>query len=157
MVERVEQWAHEMEELHGHIAPRFARSEQRQRSLAYLKALLSPVERKNGWQIAEQMGQGSPDGVQRLLNAAQWSADGVRDDLQQYVIEHLGEPDGVLIVDETGFLKQGTKSVGVKRQYSGTAGRVENCQVGVFLAYASSRGATLLNRALYLPREWGGR
>lgn len=153
-VREVEAWATGLEELHARIAPRFARSEQRGRVLAYLKGLLSPVKRKNGWQLAELAGEKNPDGVQRLLNNALWDADEVRDDLQEYVVEHLGDENAVLVVDETGFLKKGNKSVGVKRQYSGTAGRIENCQIGVFLAYASSKGHTLIDRELYLPKEW---
>jgi SRSO17 transposase len=104
--------------------------------------------------MAEALGESGPQGVQRLLNAADWDADAVRDDLRAYVVEHLGAPDGVLVIDETGFLKKGTKLVGVKRQYSGTAGRIENCQIGVFLAYASTRGRAFLDRELYLPQEW---
>lgn len=154
MIEEVTRWAERLEGLHGRISACFARSEQRKRSLCYLKALLSPVERKNGWQVAEQMGEATPDGVQRLLNAADWDAEAVRDELRSYVVEHLGDPEAVLVVDETGFIKKGTKSVGVQRQYSGTAGRIENCQVGVFLCYASSKGAAFLDRALYLPQEW---
>jgi len=150
----VEQWAEGLELLHSRIAPRFARSEQRTRALAYLKGLLSPVKRKNGWQLAEQAGEKSPDGIQRLLNNALWDADAVRDDLREYVVGRLGGEQAVLVVDETGFLKKGNKSVGVKRQYSGTAGRIENSQIGVFLAYASSKGHTLLDRELYLPKEW---
>src|SRR5947209_19089895 len=92
--------------------------------------------------------------MQRLLNAATWDADGVRDDVRAYAVEHLGERDGVLVVDETGFLKKGTKSAGVQRQYSGTAGRIENCQLGVFLAFAGRHGRAFLDRALYLPQEW---
>lgn len=153
-VREVESWARRLEELHERIGPRFARSEQRIRALAYLKGLLSPTKRKNGWQLAELAGEKNPDGIQRLLNNALWDADLVRDDLRGYVVEHLGEENGVLVVDETGFLKKGNKSVGVKRQYSGTAGRIENCQIGVFLAYASSKGHTLLDRELYLPKEW---
>jgi SRSO17 transposase len=153
-VKEVESWAEGLEELHARIAPRFARSEQRGRVLAYLKGLLSPTQRKNGWQLAEQAGEKNPDGIQRLLNNALWDADAVRDDLRQYVVEHLGEEQAVLVVDETGFLKKGNKSVGVKRQYSGTAGRIENCQIGVFVAYASSKGHTLLDRELYLPKDW---
>jgi SRSO17 transposase len=112
------------------------------------------VERKNSWQLAEAAGDATPHGLQRLLGRARWDADAVRDDLRTYVAEQLGEPDCVLIVDETGFLKKGTKSAGVARQYSGTAGRIENCQVGVFLAYRSGRGAAFLDRALYLPKAW---
>ena len=147
-------WAVGLSALHQRIAQHFARAEPRQQAYDYLRALLSPLERKNGWQIAEQVGDSTPDGVQRLLAAAQWDADKVRDDLRAYVVEHLGHPDAVLVIDETGFLKKGTKSVGVKRQYSGTAGRIENCQIGVFLAYASPRGRTFLDRELYLPEEW---
>jgi SRSO17 transposase len=115
--------------------------------------LLEPVERRNGWQLAEAIGERSPDGVQRLLNGARWDAGEVRDDLRAYVVEHLGDPEAVLVIDETGFLKKGEKSVGVARQYSGTAGKVENCQIGVFLAYATSRGRAFVDRALYLPEE----
>ena len=120
----------------------------------YLRGLLSPVERKNGWQLAEQAGDATPYGVQHLLSTYVWDADLVRDDLRDYVVEHLGDVHGVLVVDETGFLKKGNKSVGVQRQYSGTAGRIENCQIGVFLTYASAEGRTLLDRELYLPRVW---
>ena len=144
-------------ELHSvcaRIERHFARPEVRTRLPRYLAGLLAPVERRNAWQIAEQMGESDPDGVQRLMNAARWGADVVRDDLRAYVVEHLGDPQAVLVIDETGFLKKGAKSVGVQRQYSGTAGRIENCQIGVFLAYASPRGRTFLDRELYLPREW---
>ena len=118
------------------------------------RGLVSSVERKNGWQLAEPAGDATPDGVQRLLYNYRWDADLVRDDLKSYVVEHLSAADAVLVVDETGFLKKGEKSVGVQRQYSGTAGRIENCQIGVFLAYASARGRTLLDRELYLPQVW---
>ena len=142
-------------ELHARIAHRFARAEARERAGRYLAGLLERVERKNGWQLAEAIGETGPRGVQRLLSAATWDADGVRDDLRDYVVEHLGdEATGVLIVDETGFLKKGAKSCGVARQYTGTAGDTVNCQVGVFLAYASQDGAAFIDRALYLPQEW---
>ncbi len=147
-------WAKGIEEVHGRIGARFYRSEPRQRALSYLKGLLSPVERKNGWQLAEQAGDDTPDGVQRLLYNYVWDADLVRDDLRDYVVEHLGDADGVLVVDETGFLKKGSKSVGVQRQYSGTAGRIETCQIGVFLTYATRDGRVLLDRELYLPQVW---
>ena len=147
-------WAKGIEEVHRRIESRFYRSEPRRRALAYLKGLLSPVERKNGWQLAEQAGDATPDGVQRLLYNYVWDADLVREDLRDYVVEHLGEAGGVLVVDETGFLKKGTKSVGVQRQYSGTAGRIENCQIGVFLTYATGQGRVLLDRELYLPQGW---
>src|SRR5688572_9135920 len=136
------------------IAGRFPRVEPRRRARGYLRGLLSPLAGKNGWTIAEAAGDATPDGMQRLLNRAGWDADAVRDDLRDYVTEHLGEDDGVLIVDETGFLKKGIKSAGVQRQYSGTAGRIENCQLGVFLAYASGKGRALIDRELYLPQRW---
>jgi SRSO17 transposase len=122
--------------------------------LAYLRGLLGNVGRKNGWQLAEHAGEPTPDGMQRLLATAEWDPDLVRDDLRAYVVEHLGDPGAVLVVDETGFLKKGTTSVGVQRQYSGTAGKVDNCQLGVFLAYASSQGRAFIDRELYLPRSW---
>jgi SRSO17 transposase len=142
--------------VHSRIAPRFRRAEARTRARRYLAGLLAPVERKTGWQLAEYLGESGPQGVQRLLNAADWDADAVRDDLRALVVEHLGAPEGVLVLDETGFLKKGTKSVGVQRQYSGTAGRRQNQQIGVFLLYASTHGAAYLDRALYLPEGWAG-
>ncbi len=153
-VAEVARWAEGIERVHECIAGRFRRPEPRRRALEYLRGLLSPVERKNGWQLAEQAGDATPDGVQRLLYNYRWDADLVRDDLRDYVVEHPGDADGVLVVDETGFLKKGGKSVGVQRQYSGTAGRIENCQVGVFLAYAGAKGRTLLDRDLHLPQVW---
>ena len=150
----VQQWAQELEQVGERIGRRFARAEPRRRVVAYLHGLLSPVERKNSWQLAEEMGEARPYGVQHLLGRARWDAEAVRDDLRAYVVEHLGDKRAVLIVDETGFVKKGEQSVGVHRQYSGTAGRIENCQIGVFLAYASPKGRTLLDRALYLPQEW---
>ena len=153
-VAEVTWWAEGIEQVHRCVAGRFRRPEPRRRALDYLRGLLSPVERKNGWQLAEQAGDATPYGVQRLLSTCRWDADLVRDDLAGYVVEHLGDADGVLVVDETGFLKKGNKSAGVQRQYSGTAGRIENCQIGVFLAYASAKGRTLLDRELYLPQVW---
>src|SRR3954470_11359100 len=153
-VAAVEHWADGLAALHARVGRRFARAEPRRRALAYVRGLLSPVERKNGWQLAELAGEPTPDGMQHLLARADWDADAVRDDLRAYIVEHLGDPAAVLVIDETGFLKKGTKSVGVQRQYSGTAGRIENCQIGVFLAYASGKGHTLLDRELYLPKEW---
>jgi SRSO17 transposase len=153
-LEQVHGWAADLEALWERIAPRFGRVEVRRRASGFLRGLLSGVERKNGWQLAEQAGDATPDGMQRLLNHARWDADQVRDDLRGYVVEHLGDPSGVLVVDETGFLKKGTKSAGVQRQYSGTAGRIENCQVGVFVAYASRHGHALVDRELYLPERW---
>ena len=154
MIDQVQGWDQELHQLHARIAPRFRRAEPRRRAQAYLQALLSPLARKNGWQIAEQVGELTPDGIQRLLNAADWNAEVVRDDLRADVVEHLADPDAALIIDATGCLKQGTKSVGVKRQYSGPAGRIENCQIGVFLCYASRHGAAFIDRALDLPKEW---
>ena len=147
-------WAAGLEEVHERIASRIARSEPRERVVAYLRGLLAPLERKNGWTLAVQAGESSTDGMQRLLATADWNPDRVRDDLRDYVVEHLGDPEAVLVVDETGFLKKGSRSAGVARQYSGTAGRVENCQIGVFLGYASPAGRTFLDRELYLPKAW---
>ncbi len=146
--------AQALTELSGRIAPRFKRAEVRSRVGRYLRGLLASVERKNGWQMAEELGDPNAHGVQRLLAEADWDEEAVRDDLRAYVIEHLGETSGILAVDETGFVKKGKKSAGVARQYSGTAGRRENSQVGVFLLYASSKGAAFIDRALYLPEEW---
>jgi SRSO17 transposase len=146
--------AGELGRVHARIAGRFARSEPRARAREYLSGLVAGLERKNGWTLAERAGEASPDGMQRLLRWADWDVAGVRDDLRAYVAEQLGEPDGVLIADETGFLKKGTRSAGVQRQYSGTAGRTENCQIGVFLTYASARGHALIDRELYLPASW---
>jgi SRSO17 transposase len=151
----VEGWAAQFERLLERIGPRFARPEVRRRAAGFLRGLLGDVERKNGWQLAEHARETTPDGMQRLLtSAARWDADALRDDVRAYVVEHLGDPGGVLVVDETGFLKKGNKSAGVQRQYSGTAGRIENCQVGVFLTYASARGRALIDRELYLPTQW---
>jgi SRSO17 transposase len=153
-VEEVRAWAAGLGALHARIAGRFGRAEPRRRVLAYLRGLLGNVGRKNGWQLAEHAGERTPDGMQRLLATADWDPDLVRDDLRGYVVEHLGDPQAVLVVDETGFLKKGTTSVGVQRQYSGTAGKVDNCQLGVFLAYASGEGRAFIDRELYLPRCW---
>ena len=153
-VAEVARWADGIEGVHQCIAGRFRRPEPRRRALAYLRGLLSPVERKNGWQLAERAGDATPGGVQRLLYSYRWDADQVRDDLRDSVVERLGDANGVLVVDETGFQKKGDKSAGVQRPYSGTAGRIENCQVGVFLAYAGASGRALLDRKLYLPQVW---
>jgi SRSO17 transposase len=151
----IERWSAYLEELHARIAHRFLRPEVRARAYRYLSGLLGEVGRKNSWQMAEAIGEARPRGVQHLLNDARWDPDLVREDLREYVVEHLGdEQSGVLVVDETGFLKKGEKSVGVARQYTGTAGKRENCQVGVFLCYASSKGAAFVDRELYLPEEW---
>lgn len=150
-------WSEALGKLHERIGHRFARSEARERVKSYLLLLgvLGKVERKNGWQIAEAIGERGPQGVQRLLNSAKWDADAVRDDLRECAVEHLGDEEtGILIVDETGFLKKGEKSVGVSPQYTGTAGDTVNCQVSVFLAYSSEKGAAFVDRALYLPKAW---
>jgi SRSO17 transposase len=154
--QQVASWAEELAAVAQRIGGRFARSEPRRRAAGYIRGLLSAAERKNGWQLAEHLGDPTPDGVQHLLARADWDAGAVRDDPTRYVAEHLGDPGGVLVADETGFLKKGTKSWGAARQYSGTAGRIENCQVGVFLGYATHRGHALIDRALYLPKEWAG-
>jgi SRSO17 transposase len=144
----------ELDRLHARVAGRFVRSEPRARSREYVCGLVAGLERKNGWTLAERAGEVSPDGMQRLLRWADWDVDGVRDDLRDHVVDQLGDRDGVLILDDTGFVKKGVRSAGVQRQYSGTAGRVENCQIGAFLAYASQRGHALIDRELYLPESW---
>ena len=137
------------------VAGEFAQAQSRWRARGYLLGLLSRAERKNGWTIAEFAGDASPDGMQRLLNFYAWDADAVRDALARYVVSRLGDPAAVLVADETGFLKKGRMSAGVQRQYTGTAGRVENAQVGVFLAYAAPDGSrALIDRELYLPQKW---
>src|SRR5215207_8666642 len=151
---KAEHWAQELEAVAGRIAPQFGRAEPRRRALTYLQGLLAPLERKNGWHLAEAAGDCSPHGMQEFLSRVHWDADALRDDLRAYVVEHLGDDDAVLVLDETGFLKKGAKSAGVHRQYSGTAGRIENCQIGVFLAYATRHGHALIDRALYLPKTW---
>jgi SRSO17 transposase len=150
----VRHWADELDRVAERLAGRFARAEPRARARDYLRGLLGDAERKNGWQLAEYLGDARPYGVQHLLGRADWDADAVRDDLRSYAMEHLADAGGALIVDETGFLKKGTKSAGVHRQYSGTAGRIENCQIGVFLAFAGRHGRAFLDRERYLPRAW---
>jgi SRSO17 transposase len=133
---------------------RFRRVEPRRRARAFVLGLLAELPRKNCWTIAEHAGDSSPDGMQHLLARAKWDADGVRDDVRGYVIEHLGDPGAVLVIDETGGIKQGTATPGVQRQYTGTAGRIENAQVAVYLGYAAPRGHALIDRELYLPKSW---
>lgn len=145
-------WMVTFNDLMGRIAGRFGRIEPRRTATAYVRGLLSDLDRKNCWNLAEHAGLTGPQAMQRLLRTACWHTDAVRDDLRDYVIEQLGY-DGVLIVDETGFLKKGAGSAGVQRQYTGTAGRIENSQVGVFLAYATARGRALVDRRLYLPQH----
>ncbi|WP_446226232.1 IS701 family transposase [Nocardia sp. IBHARD005] len=154
MAEDVSAWRAGLDETFGQVADLFGRVEPRRWARAYLTGLLAPVERKNSWQLSEAAGVVEPDGLQHFLNRSRWSADSLRDRVRSYVAQALSRPDGVLVVDETGFLKKGAKSVGVQRQYSGTAGRIENCQLGVFLAYASPLGRALIDRELYLPESW---
>jgi SRSO17 transposase len=147
-------WQELFDELLGRVAGRFARADLRRRSRAFVRGLLSDLPSKNCWTIAEHAGDPNPDGMQHLLARAVWDEAKVRDDLRDYVVEHLGDPEAVLVVDETGDLKKGTATVGVKRQYTGTAGRIENAQVAVYLVYASSSGHAVIDRELYLPRSW---
>jgi SRSO17 transposase len=151
-----ETWDRHLDDLFTDIGHRFGRVEPRRRMRDYVRGLLAPVARKNSWQLAEQAGHTTPDGLQHLLSRARWDADEIRDDLQTYVAEQLGREGGVLIIDDTGFVKKGTTSAGVQRQYSGTAGRTENCQIGVFAAYATPAGRALVDRELYLPKSWTG-
>jgi SRSO17 transposase len=149
-------WVAGLDDLFALVADRFPRVEPRLQARAYVRGLLAPLAVKNGWTLAEAAGNKTPDKMQRLLNRASWDEAGMRDDVRGYVIRHLGDAGGVLVVDETGFVKKGTRSAGVQRQYSGTAGRAENCQLGVFVAYASPKGRALVDRELYLPRSWTG-
>jgi SRSO17 transposase len=152
----VESWDAGLEELFFRFGHRFVRVEPRRRAWAYLRGLLAPLERRNGWTLAEQAGHLSPDGLQGMLCSAAWDRDAVRDDVRDYVVEVIGEPAGVLVADETGFVKKGIRSAGVQRQYTGTAGKTENCQIGTFLCYATGRGRALIDRELYLPQSWTG-
>ena len=147
-------WQGELSALKDRLAPVFRRTEVQASASAFIDGLLSGISRKTGWQMAEQAGLDRPHRIQSLLGRSGWDADALRDKVREEVLTCLGDPGGVLVVDETGFLKKGTHSVGVSRQYSGTAGRIENCQVGVFLAYASPRGQALIDRRLYLPEVW---
>ena len=144
----------ELEDLMTNIGDQYATENSRTTARRYILGLMSGAERKNGWQMAKQLGDSRPYKIQQFLYRGVWDADKVQDKLRGYAVKRLGEPDGVLVIDETGFLKQGQKSAGVKRQYSGTAGRIENCQIGVFLTYSASKGYTVLDRELYLPKEW---
>jgi SRSO17 transposase len=152
--EVVGSWQCGLEDLFASFAGRFSRVEPRRYAQAYVRGLLAPLERKNGWTLAEASGFKSPNGLQDFLQSPAWDPDLVRDDVRAYVVEHLGDPDGVLVADETGFLKKGVRSAGVQRQYSGTAGRTENCQIGTFLCYASGKGRALIDRELYVPVSW---
>jgi SRSO17 transposase len=151
----MDEWAADFLQFCARFADVFSRKEPRAQAAKYLRGLMASVRRKNGWQVAEVIGDRTPDATQRLLYQAQWSADTARDRLVQFVIEVFGEEDGIAVVDETGFIKRGNRSAGVKRQYSGTAGKVENCQIGTFLSYATAKGHVFLDRRLYLPeKEW---
>ena len=150
----LDEWSVDFLRFCARFADVFGRKEPRAQAVKYLRGLMGPVLRKNSWQMAEAVGDRIPDATQRLLYQAHWSADAARDRLLRYSVEIFGDEDGVGVVDETGFIKKGTHSVGVKRQYSGTAGKVENCQIGVFLSYATAKGHVLLDRRLYLPEEW---
>ena len=147
-------WMRELETVAARIGTFVPRRESRDRVGRFLRVTVAGDARRNGWQLAEAAAEATPQGMQRLMASAAWDVDAVRDDLRAYVATALGPRDGVLIVDETGFLKKGTKSAGVQRQYSGTAGRIENCQIGVFLAYATARGHAFVDRALYVPESW---
>lgn len=150
----IPEWQQEFKTLMQRLKSRFAHSQSRDWAAAYVQGLMSQAQRKNGWQLAEAVGATTPYGIQQFLYRAKWNPDDIRDDLRSYVVEHLGDPEAVIVIDETGFVKKGSHSVGVQVQYCGTVGRTTNCQVGVFLVYASSKGATFLDRALYLPESW---
>lgn len=153
-VEELEQWRDSFEAFHARFGPLLQRAESREQAAKYLRGLLSPAERKNSWQVAEAVGDRRPDQTQRLLYQVPWNVEAARDILQEFVIEQFGDPDGVGIVDETSFVKKGTHSVGVQRQYCGVAGKRENCQVATVLSYASRHGQAFLDRRLSLPEAW---
>lgn len=152
--QELEYWYRDFEAYQSRFADHFSRSEPREQAAKYVRGLLAPVKRKNSWQLAEALGEEIPDATQRLLYRSLWEADAVRDTLQEFIEEEFGEAEAIVVIDETGFLKQGANSVGVQRQYCGTAGKVANCQVATFLSYLSSRGQVLLDRRLYLPKVW---
>ncbi len=154
--EELEQWQEEFEAFHARFADLFERSESREQAKKYVRGLLAPAERKNSWQVAEAVGERIPDRMQRLLYRVPWDADAARDRLQQFVIETFADPEGIGVVDETGFVKKGTHSVGVARQYLGVVGKRENGQVATVLSYATTKGHVFLDRRLYLPEEWAG-
>jgi SRSO17 transposase len=153
-LEDLDQWADSFATFHARFGTLFARSETRNQAAKYVRGLLAPVERKNGWQVAEAIGDSTPDRTQRLLYRADWNANAARDIVEDVVRETFGDPEGIGVVDETGILKKGTGSVGVQRQYSGTAGKVENCQMATVLTYATANGHIFLDRRLYLPEGW---
>ncbi len=153
-LEQMEHWAREFDDFHARFSHIFAGREPRQEAGHYLSGLLAPIARKNCWQMAEAVGEGDPRSMQRLQYNARWEADEARDELEAFVLEKFGHESGIGVVDATGFLKRGTKSVGVTRQYGGTAGKVENCQVGVFLSYVNGRSCVFLDHRLYRPEDW---
>ena len=154
MTEQLDTWSEDFEAFHARFAHLFSRSETREQAAKYMRGLMAKIERKNGWQIAEEIGDSTPDRTQRFLYRSHWDWDGARDELQYFIIEIFGDENGIGVVDETGFLKKGDCSVGVNRQYSGTAGKVENCQIGTFLSYATPSSHVFLDRRLYLPETW---
>jgi SRSO17 transposase len=151
---QLDDWEASFDAFHARFAHLFGRREPREQSRKYLRGLMGRVERKNCWQLAEAVGDARPDSLQRMLYECPWDEEVARDILQQFVVEIFGDPQGIAVVDETGFVKKGRCSVGVQRQYSGTAGKIENCQVGVFLSYATAQGQSFLDRRLYLPEDW---
>lgn len=153
-LEAISRWSNVLKSFQSRIGQHLARAEARQTAFDYLQALLSPVERKNGWQMAEQVGHKAPYRFQHLLGRARWDASAMAAEVRDYAIEHLGKEGTILAVDETGFIKQGEHSVGVQVQHCSLTGRLENCQVGVFLAYVSPHGHSLIDRRLYLPQSW---
>ena len=152
--EELKEWATDFEAFHARFAPFFGRKEPREAVRRYVRGLLAPLPRKNCWQLAEAVGDPDPQALQRLLYPVAWDADAVQEELQRFVVEAFGSPEGIAVLDESAFVKKGAHSVGVKRQWCGTLGKTENCQVGVFLAYVSPRGYAFLDRRLYLPEEW---
>jgi SRSO17 transposase len=150
----VSSWQDELDGLLDQVGGRFARSEPRQRARRYVGGLVAGLERKNGWTLAEHAREISPDGMQRLLRRADWDIAGVRDDIRDYVVDRLGHTGAVLVGDDTGFIKKGDRSAGVQRQYTGTSGKKDNCQIGTFLAYVAPDGHALIDRHLYLPESW---
>src|SRR5712691_8889689 len=150
----VTRWHGFLVQVHARLAPHFARPEPYQRMLRFVQGLVSSVERKNGWQLAEQAREATPYGMQRLLSQAVWDEEGVRDEVRAIALEHLGTSQAIVALDETSFPKRGVHSAGVKKQYCGSTGQVQNCQVGVFLSYITRLGHTLIDRELYLPQDW---
>ena len=150
----LESWSSDLEELFARMGPVFYRTESRRHAEQYLRGLLAPIQRKNGWTIAEYVGESEPKALQRFLNLSPWDVERLLELNRDYVLEHLASPSAILVADPTGFAKKGTKSVGVQRQYSGTLGRVDNCQIATFLAYVTpDRDRVLLDRRLYLPKD----